>query len=181
MSCKKYSKCTLAFLRNIILTTGITRAFNRFQQRDWALWQFLGPLLSKGDVMQGIAIRWLTLTGAIIFTSYLVDGIAVQGFFSAFFAAAALGIFNAFFRPIAILLTLPINILSLGLFTFIINAVMLKMASSIIAGFDVHGFWAAIIGSFFISIISWALNSFISEQGRFEVINLKHRGGGRWE
>ena len=105
-----------------------------------------------GNAMHGIAIRWLTLTGAVIITSYLIDGIVIQGFLSAFFAAAALGVFNAFFRPIAIILTLPINILSLGLFTFIINAVMLKMASGIIPGFDVIGFWAAVIGSLVISI-----------------------------
>ena len=131
--------------------------------------------------MQGIAIRWLTLTAAIILTSYVIDGIVIQGFLSAFFAAAALGVFNAFFRPIAIILTLPINILTLGLFTFIINAVMLKMASSIIPGFEVHGFWAAVIGSLVISIISWALSSFVSDRGRVEYIDLKHRGGGRWE
>lgn len=131
--------------------------------------------------MQGMVIRWLTLTAAVIITSYLIDGIVVQGFFSAFFAAAALGIFNAFFRPIAIILTLPINILSLGLFTFVINAVMLKMASSIIPGFDVRGFWAAVFGSLIISVISWALNSFISERGRVEYIDLKHKGGNRWE
>ena len=131
--------------------------------------------------MHGIVIRWLTLTGAIIITSYLIDGIVIQGFFSAFFAAAALGILNAFFRPIAIILTLPINILSLGLFTFIINAVMLKMASGIISGFDVNGFWAAVFGSLIISIISWALNSFISERGTVSYIDLKHKGGNRWE
>ena len=131
--------------------------------------------------MHGIVIRWLTLTGAIIITSYLIDGIVIQGFFSAFFAAAALGVFNAFFRPIAIILTLPINILSLGLFTFIINAVMLKMASGIISGFDVNGFWAAVIGSLIISIISWALNSFINERGSVSYIDLKHKGGNRWE
>jgi putative membrane protein len=131
--------------------------------------------------MQGIAIRWLTLTGAIIITSYLINGIVIQGFFSAFFAAATLGVLNAFFRPIAIILTLPLNILSLGLFTFIINAVMLKMASGIISGFDVNGFWAAVIGSLVISIISWALNSFISERGTVSYIDLKHKGGNRWE
>lgn len=131
--------------------------------------------------MHGLIIRWLTLTAAVIFTSYLVDGIVVEGFFSAFFAAAALGILNAFFRPIAIIITLPINLLSLGLFTFVINAVMLKMASSIIPGFDVRGFWAAVFGALIISIISWALNSFISERGRVEYIDLKHRGGNRWE
>jgi putative membrane protein len=79
--------------------------------------------------MMGFLIRWLILTIAIIVASYLLEGIHISGFFSAFFAAAALGILNALFRPILILLTLPINIMTLGLFTFIINALMLKMAS----------------------------------------------------
>jgi putative membrane protein len=116
--------------------------------------------------MNGILIRWLTLTGAIIFTSYLLDGIHVSGgFVTAFFAAAMLGILNALFRPILILLTLPINILTLGFFTFVINALMLKMASAVITGFDVDGFWYAIFGSLIISAISWLLNSFITERG----------------
>ncbi len=71
---------------------------------------------------RGLLIRWLILTIAIFITAYLIDGIHVAGFFSAFFAAAILGLLNAFFRPILLILTLPINILSLGLFTFIINA-----------------------------------------------------------
>jgi putative membrane protein len=130
--------------------------------------------------MRGIALRWLTLTGAILFSAYLFDGIRVSGFFSALFAAGLLGILNAFFRPIALLLTLPINILSLGLFTFVVNALMLKMASGVIAGFEVYGFWTAVFGSLFISLISWALSTFISDQGRVDVIDLKHRGGDRW-
>lgn len=124
--------------------------------------------------MPGILIRWLTTTAAILATAYVLDGIRVSGFFSAIFAAATLGILNAFFRPIALLLTLPINILSLGLFTFIVNALMLKMASGLIPGFDVYGFWTAIFGSFLISVISWLLNSFISEKGTVTSINVKH-------
>ena len=124
--------------------------------------------------MPGILIRWLTTTAAIVATAYFLEGIQISGFFPAVFAAAVLGILNAFFRPIALLLTLPINILSLGLFTFIINALMLKMASGIIPGFTVYGFWTAIFGSLLISLISWLLNSFISEQGTVTSINLKH-------
>ena len=131
--------------------------------------------------MNGLTIRWLTLTAAIIAASYMIDGIKVAGVFSAVFAAAALGILNAFFRPIALILTLPVNILSLGLFTFVINAVMLKLASGIIPGFDVHGFWASVWGAFLISIISWLLNSFIGGRGTVEYIDLKHKGGNRWE
>ena len=130
--------------------------------------------------MKGILIRWLVLTAAIIVASYLLEGIQVKGFLSAFFAAAILGILNAFFRPILIILTLPINILTLGLFTFIINALLLKMASGVISGFDVRGFWAAVFGSIIISVVSWALNSFISPKGRVEYIDLKKKGD-RWE
>ncbi len=130
--------------------------------------------------MKGILVRWLILTVAIMFASYVIDGIHVKGFFSAFFAAAILGILNAFFRPILIILTLPINILTLGLFTFIINALLLKMASGVISGFEVYGFWSAVFGSLLISIVSWALSSFIGAQGRVEYIDLKKKGD-RWE
>ena len=131
--------------------------------------------------MRGILIRWLMLTLAILIASYVLEGIEVRGFVSAFFAAAMLGILNAFFRPILIILTLPINIVTLGLFTFIINAMLLKMASSVISGFEVHTFWAALFGSLIISIVSWLLSSFISERGRVEYINLKKKGKNRWE
>ena len=148
--------------------------------------------------MSGIIIRWLTSTGAIIFTSYLLSGIHVDGFLTALFAAAMLGILNALFRPIALLITLPINILTLGLFTFVINALMLKMASGVISGFNVDGFGSAILGSLMISVICWLLNSFIDRSGalqtidlrrktgpannaRNDTIDLKHKGDDRWE
>jgi putative membrane protein len=131
--------------------------------------------------MKGILLRWLIQTFSIIATSYLIDGIQVSGFLSAFFAAAILGILNAFFRPILFILTLPINILSLGLFTFVINAVMLMMASGVISGFKVDGFWSAVFGSFLISLVSWLLTSFINERGTIQYIDLKNVGGNRWK
>ncbi|RJQ66280.1 MAG: phage holin family protein [Desulfobacteraceae bacterium] len=131
--------------------------------------------------MRGIVFRWLTLTVAILLSSYLLEGIRVGGFFSALAAAAILGLLNAFLRPIALLLTLPINLVTLGLFTFVINAIMLKMASGVVGSFEVHGFWTAVFGALIISLISFGLNSLISEKGRFDVINLKHKGGNRWE
>jgi len=131
--------------------------------------------------MKGIFLRWLILTFAIIATSYLIDGIQVSGFLSAFFAAAILGILNAFFRPILLILTLPVNILSLGLFTFVINALMLMMVSGVISGFKVYGFWSAVFGSLLISLVSWLLTSFISERGTVQYIDLKNVGGNRWE
>ena len=131
--------------------------------------------------MKGIFLRWLILTFSIIATSYLIDGIQVSGFLSAFFAAAILGILNAFFRPILLILTLPVNILSLGLFTFVINAIVLMMVSGVISGFEVHGFWSAVFGSLLISLVSWLLTSFIGGRGTVQYIDLKNVGGNRWE
>lgn len=134
--------------------------------------------------MNGIIIRWLVLTFAIILTSYLLDGIQITGFFSALLAAAILGILNAFFRPILLILTLPINILSLGLFTFIINAVLLMMVSGVIPGFKIQGFWYALFGSLLISIVSWFLNSFIGDKGQIErvdYIDMKQTDDDKWE
>lgn len=150
--------------------------------------------------MRGLIIRWLTLTVAIVATAYVMDGIRISGFGAALSAAALLSVLNAFFRPIAILLTLPINILSLGLFTFVINAMMIKMVSGIIPGFAVDGFWTSVCGALVISIISWLLNSFIGAKGNLhsiqiqrrsqhvkserrqnDTIDLENKGGDRWE
>jgi putative membrane protein len=125
--------------------------------------------------MGWILLRWIILTVAIIFASYLLEGIHVEGFFSALAAAAMLGILNVFFRPILIILTLPINILSLGLFTFVINALLLMMASGVIGGFEVYGFWSAVFGSLIISLVSWLLNTFVSGDGRMESGHFRKR------
>ena len=114
--------------------------------------------------MKGLLLRWLALTFAIVIASYLLDGIRVSSFFSAIFTAAILGILNAFLRPILFIVTLPLTVLTFGLFTFVINAV-----------------WSAVFGSLLISIVSWLLNSFISERGRVDYIDLHHKGGNRWE
>ncbi len=131
--------------------------------------------------MNGFFVRWLILGFSISAAAYLMDGIHVSGVLSAFAAAAMLGILNAIFRPIALIITLPINILSFGLFTFLINAAMLKMASALIPGFDVTGFWSAVFGSLFISVISFVINAFISDRGIVEYIELRHKGDDRWE
>ena len=134
--------------------------------------------------MKMILMRWLILTVAIMLTSYLMKGIHVTGFLSALSAAAILGILNAFFRPVLVILTLPINILSLGLFTFVINAALLMMVSGLISGFVVKGFWSAVLGSLMISIVSWLLNSFLKDARRGErpgFIEMKKRGRDKWE
>ncbi len=133
--------------------------------------------------MRGVLLRWLILTAAVLSASWLLDGIRVSGFPQAILAAALLGIFNAVLRPLLIVLTLPLNILTLGLFTFVINALLLLLVSAVIPGFDVLGFWTAVAGALIIGVTSWLLNRFIGSTGRVEttdVIDLKQRGG-RWE
>jgi putative membrane protein len=130
--------------------------------------------------MSGLFFRWSILTCAIVAAGYLIEGIQIGNFFAALFAAALLGVLNALFRPILLLLTLPINILSLGLFTFVINALLLMMVSGVIGGFVVTGFWPAFFGSLVISLVSWALTALVSDKGKVEVITLQRRGD-RWE
>ncbi len=133
--------------------------------------------------MKGVLLRWFVLTIAVLTACWLLDGIRVNGIFPALLAAALLGILNAVFRPILILLTLPVNILTLGLFTFVINALMLMIVSAVIPGFDIRGFWTAVLGALIISAASGLLNLFIGGKGRVErtaYIDLKQRRG-RWE
>ncbi|MHB8828798.1 MAG: phage holin family protein [Syntrophales bacterium] len=133
--------------------------------------------------MKGVILRWLVLTAAVLASSWFLDGIRVSGFLPALFAAGLLGILNAVLRPLLIILTLPINILSLGLFTFVVNALLLKIVSSFVSGFEVHGFWTAVFGAIIIGGVSWLLNLFIGGEGRVDrrdYIDLKRRGG-KWE
>ena len=131
--------------------------------------------------MKGLVVRWLFLTVAILVAAHLIDGFEVKGFWSAFLAAAILGVLNALFRPVLIILTLPINILTLGLFTFVINAILVMMVSGVVGGFEVHGFWSALLGSLIISLVSWLLNTFINEQGRVGYIDMRKGKDGKWE
>ena len=133
--------------------------------------------------MKGLILRWLILSVAIMVSAHLFAGIHVAGYGTALFAALVLGILNAFFRPILFILTLPINVLTLGLFTFVINAVLLLMTSGIIGGLVVDGFGSALFGSLIISIVSLLLSSFISDRGQVESIDieLRRRRGGHWE
>lgn len=132
--------------------------------------------------MRGLILRWLILTAAVLAASWFLDGIHVGGFVSALFAAGLLGIMNAFLRPLLIILTLPINIVTLGLFTFVVNAFLLKLVSSLVSGFEVQGFWTAVFGAIIIGGVSWLLNMFIGGRGRverYDYIDLKERGG-KW-
>ncbi|MEE9591310.1 MAG: phage holin family protein, partial [Thermodesulfobacteriota bacterium] len=87
--------------------------------------------------MKGLFLRWLVITSGIILSSYILKGIKLEGYLPAFGAAAVLGILNATIRPILLILTLPLNILTLGLFTFLLNGLLLWFVSIIISGFNI--------------------------------------------
>ena len=109
------------------------------------------------------AFRLLIHMVAILIISYLLPGlIRVDGVWAALFAAFLLGIVNAIVRPVLIFFTLPITVLTLGLFLLVINGLMLWLVSGIVRGFHVNGFWGAVLGSILISIVSWVLSRFLT-------------------
>ncbi len=104
--------------------------------------------------MQKIAAKVLTTMLALLITAVVIPGITVTGIWAGFWAALILGILNVIIKPIFTILTLPLTILTLGLFLFVINGIMLMLAAFFISGFHVSGLLAAIIGSIFLSIVS---------------------------
>jgi putative membrane protein len=111
--------------------------------------------------MLNVVLRLIILTAGIFLASYLVPGVTVEGYGAAFKAAILLGVLNLIAKPVLIILTLPINLLTLGLFTFILNALILWFVGYAIAGFLVAGFFPALLGAIVISILSIVLNRFI--------------------
>ena len=108
--------------------------------------------------MMGFLLQWLVSGVAIIITAYLLPGVALKGFTAALVTALVLGLVNAIIRPILILLTLPLNILTLGLFTLVINALLIMLAASIVPGFAVQGFWWALLFGVVLAIVNFALS-----------------------
>ena len=92
-------------------------------------------------------VRWLLLAAALLLVAHLYSGVMVQSFSAALIAALVLGLLNAILRPLLVLLTLPVTLLTLGLFLFVINALMFYFAANLLDGFNVRGFGAALIGS----------------------------------
>ncbi|MCB2193099.1 MAG: phage holin family protein [Deltaproteobacteria bacterium] len=130
---------------------------------------------------KGLLFRWVVNALGLLFVSWLFDGIQVSGIGWAFVAALFLGVFNALVRPVLILLTLPITVVTMGLFILVINALMLWLTGTLLAGFQVHGFWAAVGGALVLSVISLAANSLVGERGNIEVIDMHRDARGRWE
>jgi putative membrane protein len=111
--------------------------------------------------MLTLIARWIVNAAALLLVAYLYPGVQVAGFGSALAAALVLGLVNAVIRPILVILTLPVTVLTLGLFLFVINALLFWLAATIVGGFAVNGFGSALLGSILYSIItlltSWLL------------------------
>ena len=105
-----------------------------------------------------IIIRWLLLAAALLLVAYLYPGVTISSFGSAMIAAFVLGLFNTLLRPILVLLTLPVTVVTLGLFLFVINALMFYFAASLLDGFHVNGFAAALIGSLIYSLCGMVID-----------------------
>ncbi len=115
--------------------------------------------------MPRFLLTWLLTALSLIITAQVVPGFVVKGFVGALIAAVVLGLANAIVRPILVLLTLPLTIVSLGLFLFVVNALTLLLVSPITPGFKVTGFIPALLGSIVLSIVSGVLDFFFNREG----------------
>ena len=98
-------------------------------------------------------ISWLIATVAVMITAYLLPGVTISGFVSALLTVVAIGFINAFIRPVLLVLALPLNALTLGLFTWVINALLIMIAGAIVPGFQVKNFWWALLFSLVLTVI----------------------------
>ncbi len=122
-------------------------------------------------------IRWLINAVGLLIVSKTMESIEIDGILTAVVAAAVIGIINIFLRPILIILTLPINILTLGLFTFVINGLIFYFVGNIVEGFHVTGYLAAFLGALILSIIN-VLATFLIGMGKGKAfIHIERRGG----
>ncbi|HEY7516819.1 MAG TPA: phage holin family protein [Methylomirabilota bacterium] len=115
----------------------------------------------------GFLLRLVVNAAALWVAAQLVSGIAVSGVTPLLLAALVLGLINAVVRPILVILTLPLTLITLGLFIFVLNAFCLWLTSRIVPGFEVHTFGSALLGALVVSLVSWLLTAFVSDTGRW--------------
>ena len=123
--------------------------------------------------MNGIILRTLITMLGLYLASALVSGVSISGTGTFILAAILLGLVNAVIRPVAVLMTLPITLLTLGLFLFVVNAAMFGLVAATLDGFSVAGFWSAIFGSIIVSITSAIASWYIGPDGRYEVFVIR--------
>ena len=120
--------------------------------------------------MAGFLIRMLITSLGLWVASRIVPGMAISGFGTLIGSALLLGFVNAVVRPLLVLLTLPITIITLGIFLLVINGAMLGLVASLFDNFTLSGLFAAILGSVIVSLVSWFASWFIGPKGRFDVM-----------
>jgi putative membrane protein len=125
--------------------------------------------------MIGILLRTAIIGLGIWLAAYLIPGISTEDTRALIWAAIALGLINAFVRPILVLLTLPVTVLTLGLFLLFLNAAMLNLAAYFVDGFEVTGFWSSVFGAIVVSIVSSLCANLIGPKGRYEVMIVRSR------
>lgn len=123
--------------------------------------------------MNGIILRTLIIMLGLFLASALIPGVEITGTGSFILAAALLGLVNAFVRPVAFLLTLPMTIVTLGLFLFVLNAAMFGLVASMLDNFVVTGFWSAVFGAIVVSITSTIASWYIGPSGHYEVFVIR--------
>lgn len=121
--------------------------------------------------MVGFLLRWSINLLALVVAAALIKGISIRSIEIGILAAGILCVVNAVIRPVVLILTLPINLLTLGLFTLVINAAMLKLVSAVVPGLVIENFSSAIYGALIISLTSWLLNIFIGSSGKIVFIS----------
>jgi putative membrane protein len=120
--------------------------------------------------MPGFVLRLLITALGLWLADALLDGVSIAGTFTLLLAALLLGVVNAFVRPLVLILTLPITLVTLGLFLLVINAAMLGIVASLLPGFQIAGIWSAIGAWLIVSVTSWLAAQFIGPRGRYEVL-----------
>ena len=120
--------------------------------------------------MPGFWVRVLICACGLLLAAQLLDGLHFSGPFALFFAALALGLVNAVVRPVLLLLTLPITVLTLGLFLLVLNGAMLGLAALLVPGFVIDGFWTALFGAIIVGLTGMAASWFIGPKGRVEIM-----------
>ena len=118
----------------------------------------------------GFLVRVLVNAFAIYLVAQIVPGIEVRSILTALGAGLVLGLINAIVRPLLIVLTLPVTLVTLGLFLFVLNGLCLWLTSQLVKGFEVRGFWAAVFGALLVSLVSWTLSAFVSDRGRIVLL-----------
>jgi putative membrane protein len=122
----------------------------------------------------GFILRVLVNILAIVLAASVVPGIRLDGVLAAIAAGLLLGVVNAFVRPVLLILTLPITLVTLGLFLLVLNGLCLWLVAAVVKGFHVAGFWSAVLGALVVSVVSWIVTVLVSDSGRVVVIT-RHR------